>query len=83
VPKSAILDCFLGNKWQQYRLKKQPNMTPRFYRPRNNWRVGVPATDSETGKEISRFFETKEQAEEFIREHHKAGSVQLADLSIA
>lgn len=57
-------------------------MTPRFYRPRNNWRVRVPASDSETGKETSRFFETKEQAEDFIQEHHKAGSVQLADLSL-
>jgi hypothetical protein len=36
-------------------------------------------TGSETGKETSRFFETKEQAEDFIQEHHKAGSVQLAD----
>ena len=57
-------------------------MTPFFYPPRNNWRVQIPASDSETGKRTSRFFPTKEKAERFIQEHYKAGSVQLAELSL-
>ena len=57
-------------------------MRPFFYPARNNWRVQVPASDSETGKRTSRFFATKEQAEQFIQEHYKAGSVQLAELSL-
>ena len=57
-------------------------MTPFFYPARNNWRDQIPASDSETGKRTSRFFPTKEQAEQFIQEHYKAGSVQLAELSL-
>lgn len=57
-------------------------MTPFFYPARNNWRVQIPASDSETGKRTSRFFPTKEKAERFIQEHYKAGSVQLAELSL-
>ena len=33
-------------------------------------------------KRTSRFFPTKEEAEEFIQEHYKAGSVQLVKLSL-
>ena len=57
-------------------------MTPFFYPARNNWRVQIPASETETGKRTSRFFPTKEEAEEFIQEHYKAGSVQLAELSL-
>jgi hypothetical protein len=51
-----------------------------FYPARNNWRVQIPASETETGKRTSRFFPPKEEAEEFIQEHYKAGSVQLAEL---
>jgi hypothetical protein len=57
-------------------------MTPFFYPARNNWRVQIPASETETGKRTSRLFPTKEEAEEFIQEHYKAGSVQLAELSL-
>jgi hypothetical protein len=57
-------------------------MTPFFYPARNNWRVQIPASETETGKRTSRFFPTKEKADEFIQEHYKAGSVQLAELSL-
>jgi hypothetical protein len=57
-------------------------MTPFFYPARNNWRVQIPASETEIGKRTSRFFPTKEEAEEFIQEHYKAGSVQLAELSL-
>ena len=57
-------------------------MTPFFYPARNNWRVQIPASETETSKRTSRFFPTKEEAEEFIQEHYKAGSVQLAELSL-
>ena len=57
-------------------------MTPFFYPARNNWRVQIPASETETGKRTSRFFPTKEEAEEFIQEHYKAGSVQLVELSL-
>ena len=57
-------------------------MTPFFYPARNNWRVQIPASETEAGKRTSRFFPTKEEAEEFIQEHYKAGSVQLAELSL-
>jgi hypothetical protein len=78
VAKSAISDCFLRNNAQQSSLK----MTPFFYPARKNWRVQIPASETETGKRTSRFFPTKEEAEEFIQEHYKAGSVQLAELSL-
>ena len=58
------------------------SMTPFFYPARNNWRVQIPASETETGKRTSRFFPTKEEAEEFVQEHYKAGSVQLAELSL-
>src|SRR6516162_3410128 len=57
-------------------------MTPFFYPARKNWRVQIPASETETGKRTSRFFPTKEEAEAFIQEHYKAGSVQLAELSL-
>jgi site-specific recombinase XerD len=42
----------------------------------------VPAAESETGKRVTEYFETKEEAEEFVSERRKTGSVQLADLSV-
>lgn len=57
-------------------------MTPTFFPPRNCWRVRIPASESETGKRIAKYFETEEEAQLFIQEHHKTGSVQLAELSV-
>jgi hypothetical protein len=36
----------------------------------------------ETGKRVTEYFETKEEAEDFIAEHRKTGSIKLADLSV-
>jgi hypothetical protein len=41
----------------------------------------VPASESETGKRVSKYFATKELAETFITEHHKVGSIHFAELS--
>jgi hypothetical protein len=57
-------------------------VTPSFYKQRNCWRVQVPALESETGKRVSKYFKSKKDAERFIAEHRKTGSVQLAELSI-
>lgn len=67
---------------QQCAIILAEKMTPFFYPARKNWRVQIPASETETGKRTSRFFPTKEEAEEFIQEHYKAGSVQLAELSL-
>jgi hypothetical protein len=45
-------------------------------------RVRVSASESETGKRFAKYFETQEAAQEFIAEHRKTGSIQLAELSI-
>jgi hypothetical protein len=55
---------------------------PSFYPLRNCWRVRIPASESETGKRFAKYFETKEEAEHFIAEHRKTGSIQLAELSV-
>src|ERR1700757_1473320 len=55
---------------------------PSFYPIRNCWRVRVPASESETGKRFAKYFETQEAAQDFIAEHRKTGSIQLAELSI-
>ena len=60
----------------------QENVTPKFYPFRNCWRVRVPAAESETGKPMPKYFETEEAAKQFIQEHHRTGSVQLAELSV-
>ena len=57
-------------------------VTPFFYPLRNCWRVQIPASESETGKRVSKYFGSKKDAERFIEEHRKTGSVQLAELSI-
>jgi hypothetical protein len=56
-------------------------MRPSFYPLRNCWRVRVPASESETGKRVTKYFETQEAAQDFIAEHRKTGSIQLAELS--
>jgi hypothetical protein len=57
-------------------------VTPSYHKHAKCWRVQVPAAESETGKRVTEYFETKEEAEDFITEHRKTGSIQLADLSV-
>ena len=57
-------------------------MTPSYHKHAKCWRVQVPAAESETGKRVTEYFETKQEAEDFIAEHRKTGSIQLADLSV-
>jgi len=57
-------------------------VTPSYHKHAKCWRVQVPAAESETGKRVTEYFETKEEAEDFIAEHRKTGSIQLADLSV-
>jgi len=54
---------------------------PSYYPSRNCWRVQVPASESETGKRVSKYFATKELADHFISEHSKTGSIHFAELS--
>jgi hypothetical protein len=57
-------------------------MEAHWYKPRQCYRVWVPARLSQDGKRCRRFFETKAEAEKFIRQVKQRGSIQLADLSI-
>jgi hypothetical protein len=57
-------------------------VTPSYHKHAKCWRVQVPAAESETGKRVTEYFETKEEAEDFITEHRKTGPIQLADLSV-
>ena len=57
-------------------------MEARWYKPRQCYRVWIPARLSENRKWCRRFFATKAEAEKFIFEIKRRGSVQLADLSI-
>ena len=57
-------------------------MEAHWYKPRQCWRVWIPARLSENGKRSRRFFETKTEAEKFIFQVKRRGSVQLADLSV-
>jgi hypothetical protein len=57
-------------------------LTPGYHKHAKCWRVQVPATESETGKRVTEYFKTKNEAEDFIAEHRKTGSIQLADLSV-
>ena len=57
-------------------------MTPSYHKHAKCWRVQVPPAESETGKRVTEYFETKEEAEDFIAEHRKTGSIKLADLSV-
>jgi hypothetical protein len=54
----------------------------KWYKARKCYRVWVPARLSQNGKECRRFFETKEQAEKFIFETKRSGSVELAELAV-
>ena len=62
--------------------KRLRRVTPKFFASRNCWRVRVPASESGTGRGIAKYFRTEEEAALFIREHHRTGSVQLAELSV-
>jgi hypothetical protein len=44
--------------------------------------VWIPVRLSESGKRYRRFFETKEQAQKFIFETRRNGSIELADLAV-
>jgi hypothetical protein len=57
-------------------------MEAKWYGARNCYRVWVPARLSEIGKACRRFFETKEQAQKFIFETKRNGSVELAELAV-
>jgi hypothetical protein len=57
-------------------------VTPFFYPLRNCWRLQIPVSESETGKRVSKYFESREAAESFISKHYKTGSAQLAELTI-
>jgi hypothetical protein len=54
----------------------------KWYKARNCYRVWVPARLSEKRKDCRRFFETKDQAEKFIFETKRSGSVELAELAV-
>src|SRR5579864_4580520 len=53
-----------------------------WYEPRKCYRVWIPVRLSESGKRYRRFFETKEQAQRFIFETKRSGSIELADLAV-
>ena len=57
-------------------------MEAKWFKARNCYRVWVPARLSEKGKDCRRFFEAKEQAEKFIFETKRNGSVELAELAV-
>jgi hypothetical protein len=57
-------------------------MEAHWYKPRQCWRVWIPPRLWESGERCRRFFETKAEAEKFIFQVKRRGSVQLADLSI-
>jgi hypothetical protein len=65
---------------------KKSNMLVRmeahWYGPRKCYRVWVPARLSENGKRCRRFFSTKTEAEKFIFETKRNGSVELAELAV-
>src|SRR5260221_10283839 len=57
-------------------------MKSNWYEPRKCYQVIVPARLSEKGKRCRRFFATKTEAEKFIFETKRQGSVQLAELAV-
>ncbi|MBV8225615.1 MAG: hypothetical protein JO232_10545, partial [Verrucomicrobia bacterium] len=61
---------------------KLGSVEAKWYGARHCYRVWVPARLSETGKSCRRFFETKEQAQKFIFETKRNGSVELAELAV-
>jgi hypothetical protein len=64
--------------------KQQHNggVEAKLYKARNCYRVWVPARLSENGKTCRRFFTTKSEAEKFIFEAKRSGSVELAALAV-
>ena len=54
----------------------------KWYKARKRYRVWVRARLSEKRRDCRRFFETKEQAEKFIFETKRSGSVELAELAV-
>jgi hypothetical protein len=52
------------------------------YKARECYRVWIPARLSENGKRCRRFFATKTEAEKFILQTKRQGSVQLAELGV-
>jgi hypothetical protein len=67
---------------EQQRATYWPGMEAHWYGPRHCRRVWIPARLSEDGKRSRRFFETKDEAEKFVFQIKRRGSVQLADLSL-
>jgi len=57
-------------------------MEAHWYEPRECYRVWIPARLSENGKRHRRFFATKTEAQKFIFQIKRQGSVQLAELGI-
>jgi hypothetical protein len=57
-------------------------METHWYKARECYRVWIPARLSENGKRCRRFFATKAEAEKFILETKRQGSVQLAELGV-
>jgi hypothetical protein len=53
-----------------------------WYEARKCYRVWIPARLSENRRRYRRFFATKEQAEKFIFETKRSGSVELAELAV-
>jgi hypothetical protein len=53
-----------------------------WYSLRKRWRVLVPPSDSSNGKRVSRYFVTKDEAEQFISTHKRSGFIELTDLLI-
>jgi hypothetical protein len=57
-------------------------MEAHWYKARECYRVWIPARLSENGKRCRRFFATKAEAEKFILQTKRQGSVQLAELGV-
>ena len=57
-------------------------MEAHWYKARECYRVWIPARLSENGKRCRRFFATKTEAEKFILQTKRQGSVQLAELGV-
>ena len=57
-------------------------MEAHWYKARECYRIWIPARLSENGKRCRRFFATKAEAEKFILQTKRQGSVQLAELGV-
>jgi hypothetical protein len=74
----------LARKTWKNSNKQQHNgsMDAKWYGARNCYRVWVPARLSDNGKSCRRFFATKSEAEKFIQDAKRSGSVELAELGV-